>query len=117
MHLDIGVIPTPQVEDVLFKVPKNFLIRDSSLFETTFACPSGSEDAEGVTEARPIVLPSVKVEEFEILMDFYHDWSVPAPPVTKNEGPIQLLTRLQDGQRKPDAANDSWGATQAEIQI
>ncbi|TEB32651.1 hypothetical protein FA13DRAFT_1708692 [Coprinellus micaceus] len=74
-----------RVEDVIFKVPKNFLTRDSSLFETIFACPPGSEEAEGVNEARPIVLPDATMEEFEILMDFYHEWP--------------------DGPRKPDEAD------------
>lgn len=77
-HVDARLIPSLQVEDILFKVPKNFPTRDSSLFETMFACG-------GVNEARPIVLPDVTAEEFEILMDFYHEWSF-IPTATMIEG-------------------------------
>ncbi|KAJ3527411.1 hypothetical protein NMY22_g9802 [Coprinellus aureogranulatus] len=66
-----------KVENVLFKVPKGFLTRDSSLFETLFSCPPGSENPEGASEDKPIVLPEVKVEEFETIMDFYHEWMDP----------------------------------------
>ncbi|KAJ3527172.1 hypothetical protein NMY22_g9881 [Coprinellus aureogranulatus] len=63
-----------KVENVLFKVPKGFLTRDSSLFETLFLCPPGAGGPEGASEDRPIVLPDVKVEELETIMDFYHEW-------------------------------------------
>ena len=70
----IGPSHSNKVEDVLFKVPKLFLIRDSSLFDTMFSCPHGSEEPEGMAEERPIVLPDVEVKEFETLMDFYYEW-------------------------------------------
>lgn len=86
-HDEIGSVEKPQrhshdyfedgifilkVEDVFFKVQKYLLARDSSVFEGMFACPPGSEGAQGSSEGTAIPLPGVKVEEMEALMEFYY---------------------------------------------
>ena len=38
-----------------------------------FSCPPDSTGLEGRTEDKPIVLPDVKPEEFEALLDYFYE--------------------------------------------
>ena len=58
---------------ILFKVHKHFLERESSVFKTMFSCPPDSAGPEGATEDKPIVLPGVKADEFEALLDYFYE--------------------------------------------
>ncbi|EKM57326.1 uncharacterized protein PHACADRAFT_81201, partial [Phanerochaete carnosa HHB-10118-sp] len=59
---------------MLFKVHRHFLIRDSEFFRGLFACPlPPGEEAEGQSDAKPIVLYGVTVHEFRCLLRFYYD--------------------------------------------
>jgi len=55
-----------QVEDALFKVPKNHFTT-SSVFATIFTLPSGENDAEG-TEDKPFILHGISEVDFESLL-------------------------------------------------
>ena len=38
-----------------------------------FSLPQGDQAAEGDTDQKPIPLPGVKREEFEILLDYFYE--------------------------------------------
>lgn len=62
------------VEETLFKVHRHFLTRDSEFFRGLFDCPvPPNEEAEGRSDARPIILYGVTIHEFRCLLRFYYD--------------------------------------------
>ncbi|KAJ2922399.1 hypothetical protein H1R20_g14696, partial [Candolleomyces eurysporus] len=62
-----------KVESTLFRVHKYFLIKESEVFQSMFSCPPDAAGPEGQTADRPIVLPEVKVLEFEALLDVFYE--------------------------------------------
>lgn len=62
----------PQVEDTLFKVPRDkFIMSEDSVFTTMFRLPQ-SKDSEGLDDSHPIRLPGVASAEFERLLSFLY---------------------------------------------
>jgi hypothetical protein len=53
-----------QVEDTLFKVPRQQFLR-SPIFKTTFTLPAGESKAEGHSDNHPFQLQGVKKAAFE----------------------------------------------------
>ncbi|KAJ2919704.1 hypothetical protein MD484_g666, partial [Candolleomyces efflorescens] len=62
-----------KVENSLFRVHKHYLIKESEVFQSMFSCPPDTAGPEGCTEDKPIVLPEVKVQEFEALLDVFYE--------------------------------------------
>ncbi|RXW19668.1 hypothetical protein EST38_g6174 [Candolleomyces aberdarensis] len=62
-----------EVESTLFRVHKHYLIKESEVFQSMFSCPPDAAGPEGKTVDRPIVLPEVKVLEFEALLDVFYE--------------------------------------------
>ncbi|KAF7309182.1 hypothetical protein MKEN_01120800 [Mycena kentingensis (nom. inval.)] len=62
---------TLQVEDTLFQIPASCLERNSKVFADMFKLPQGDDDSkiEGKSDANPIHLPGVSVNEFENLLE------------------------------------------------
>ncbi|KAG6836945.1 hypothetical protein H0H93_000835 [Arthromyces matolae] len=60
------------VQNTLFKIHRYFLTRESDVFGGMFAVPPPPEGAEGNSDDCPIVLPEVKVSEFEALLDYFY---------------------------------------------
>jgi hypothetical protein len=60
-----------QVENQFFKVHRYFLVQESDVFKWMFACPAGSSDPDGFSDARAIPLPGVTCAEMEALQDFF----------------------------------------------
>ncbi|CAA7260395.1 unnamed protein product [Cyclocybe aegerita] len=57
------------VEDVLFKVPKSYLVSESTVFETMFSLPQNQDEmVEGETDHHPIKLEGVKHDDFKHLL-------------------------------------------------
>ncbi|KIP04822.1 hypothetical protein PHLGIDRAFT_109062 [Phlebiopsis gigantea 11061_1 CR5-6] len=80
------------VERCLFRVHRHFLTRNSEFFRGLFACPvPPGEDAEGRTDANPIVLYGVTTQEFRCLLRFFYD-STYSKPVDTLEDWIALLS-------------------------
>lgn len=57
-----------QVENRLYKVPKRKFVDGSEVFRDMFALPADSTTVEGQTDEKPIVLESIKKDEFEPLL-------------------------------------------------
>lgn len=55
------------MEDCLFRVPREPLEAESTVFRDMFLLPQG-ETVEGLTDANPVVLPGVSKEDFEQLL-------------------------------------------------
>ncbi|RXW12282.1 hypothetical protein EST38_g13572 [Candolleomyces aberdarensis] len=62
-----------KVESTLFRVHKHYLIKESEVFHSMFSCPPDAAGPEGQTADRPIVLPEVKIVEFEALLDVFYE--------------------------------------------
>ncbi|KAJ7111433.1 hypothetical protein C8R44DRAFT_799481 [Mycena epipterygia] len=60
------------VDDHLFKVHRHFLVAESDVFSTMFACPPGASGPDGLCDARAIPLPGIACAEFEALLDFFY---------------------------------------------
>ncbi|KAJ3508820.1 hypothetical protein NLJ89_g5545 [Agrocybe chaxingu] len=57
------------VEDVLFKIPKSYLVSESAVFETMFSLPQNQDEpVEGETDHHPIQLEGVKHDDFKQLL-------------------------------------------------
>ncbi|KAF7356257.1 hypothetical protein MVEN_00957200 [Mycena venus] len=60
---------TFEVEDRLFKVPRNSFERRSEIFATTFTLPPGDGiHAEGQSDENPVVLEGIRSRDFEALL-------------------------------------------------
>ncbi|KXN92900.1 hypothetical protein AN958_07989 [Leucoagaricus sp. SymC.cos] len=58
------------VDGHLYRVHRHYLLEESEVFRGMFhSQPGGKTDYEGTSDERPILLPDVKKEEFEVLMD------------------------------------------------
>ncbi|KAF7296377.1 hypothetical protein HMN09_01107800 [Mycena chlorophos] len=57
-------------ENVLFKVQRSLLMRDSPLFSTLFGLPQGQLPAEGQSDAYPIVLAGDTASDFRALLTY-----------------------------------------------
>ena len=63
-----GLIIRTKVDNKLFRVHKRLLVgSESSAFASMFSLPP-SQDAEGQTDEKPIILKGDRPEEFEALM-------------------------------------------------
>ncbi|KIJ27536.1 hypothetical protein M422DRAFT_784864 [Sphaerobolus stellatus SS14] len=56
------------VQNVLFKVHRTILSRDSSAFETLFRLPSGKQAVEGTRDSDPVILQGDTPEQFRSLL-------------------------------------------------
>lgn len=57
-----------QVENDLFKIPRNYFVKNSQTFRTVFTLPPGDVDAEGVSDDHPFELRGIKAKDFESLL-------------------------------------------------
>ncbi|RXW19667.1 hypothetical protein EST38_g6173, partial [Candolleomyces aberdarensis] len=62
-----------KVEGTLFRVHKHFLNKESEAFQSMFFHPPDAAGPDGRSADRPIVLPDVKVLEFEALLDVFYE--------------------------------------------
>ncbi|KZT07588.1 uncharacterized protein LAESUDRAFT_724539 [Laetiporus sulphureus 93-53] len=72
---DAAPIKEPQLahEEIIYKVHRYFLERDSEIFRTMFSCPPVNGVSEGDSEDTAILLPEVTQEEIDTLLSFlYH---------------------------------------------
>lgn len=54
-----------QVENTLFRVPKDRLASNSDIFRTMFTLPSGDDcQQEGHDDHNPLILQGIKADEF-----------------------------------------------------
>ncbi|KIJ36633.1 hypothetical protein M422DRAFT_50958 [Sphaerobolus stellatus SS14] len=63
------------VQNMLFKVHRTILSRDSSAFETLFRLPSGKQAVEGTRDSDPVILQGDTPEQFRSLL-----WSLYSLP-------------------------------------
>ncbi|KAG9082762.1 hypothetical protein FS749_006586 [Ceratobasidium sp. UAMH 11750] len=61
-----------QVEDVLFRIDVSRLASHSEVFSGMLGLPSGSDGAEGTSDANPVKLPQIKAEEFRSLLYLFY---------------------------------------------
>ncbi|KAJ3527408.1 hypothetical protein NMY22_g9801 [Coprinellus aureogranulatus] len=96
-----------QVEGgVLFKVHKHFLQRESSVFQSMFSCPPESAGPEGTADNKPIVLPEVKAEEFEALLDYFYE----PPRSLENALPSSWLCKEATAENEEGKAEQTFTA-------
>jgi hypothetical protein len=60
-----------QVEDTLFKVPRQQFLQ-SPIFKTTFTLPAGESNAEGLSDDCPFQLQGVTKAAFESLLQIMY---------------------------------------------
>ncbi|KAK0241277.1 hypothetical protein EDD85DRAFT_934305 [Armillaria nabsnona] len=61
-----------QVEDTLFRIPKQHLVGKSEAFDSMLSLPQGGSEPEGVSDDRPIQLSGIKKIDFERLLQVLH---------------------------------------------
>ncbi|OCH91166.1 hypothetical protein OBBRIDRAFT_546296 [Obba rivulosa] len=66
-----------KVESTLFQIHTYLLERDSEIFaeREMFSMPPEKTGAEGISEAKPIILSQITKHDIESLLDFLHDES------------------------------------------
>jgi hypothetical protein len=61
-----------EVEGMLFNVPRQNFIKDSEIFRTMYQLPQGTEDVEGSSDTRPLVLKGVTAVDFEAFLSILY---------------------------------------------
>lgn len=61
------------VENTFFKVHRYFLARESEVFRMMFSCPNPGDGQEGMDNSKPIYLPGITCQQFEVLLDFLYE--------------------------------------------
>ncbi|EKM75367.1 hypothetical protein AGABI1DRAFT_116395 [Agaricus bisporus var. burnettii JB137-S8] len=67
------------VEDKLFKVHRHYFIQGSEIFRDMFSQTKTPEEAEGMSDDKPIILPNVTVKEFKTLLRYFYAMTLPMP--------------------------------------
>ncbi|KAG2039834.1 hypothetical protein BDR03DRAFT_825379, partial [Suillus americanus] len=81
-----------QVEDCLFRVPRDTLESQSDVFRDLFLLPVQADKAEGCSDTDPIVLEGILKEEFQSLMKVLY----PMPLTRLPPSPDALPSTLEE---------------------
>ncbi|EKM75366.1 hypothetical protein AGABI1DRAFT_132267 [Agaricus bisporus var. burnettii JB137-S8] len=65
------------VDNQLFKVHRHFFIEGSQIFRDMFSQGKTCEEAEGMSDDKPILLPNVTVKEFKTLLRYFYAMKSP----------------------------------------
>lgn len=62
-----------QVENTLFKIPRNGFEQESEVFRDMFSLPSGEDESlEGASDGNPIILEDVQAAAFRLLLQMMY---------------------------------------------
>jgi hypothetical protein len=62
------MVKSAETKDTLFKVPRLYFERNSSVFRDMFALPPGGKQVEGTNDENPIKLESIQKVDFQSLL-------------------------------------------------
>ncbi|KAK0226388.1 hypothetical protein IW262DRAFT_1457617 [Armillaria fumosa] len=80
-----------QVEDTLFRIPKQYLAGKSEAFDSMLSLPQGGSEPEGISDERPIQLSGIKKIDFERLLQILHPIDAMKQPELSINGWVSVL--------------------------
>ncbi|KAK0486271.1 hypothetical protein IW261DRAFT_1454674 [Armillaria novae-zelandiae] len=80
-----------QVEDTLFRIPKQYLFGQSEAFDAMLSLPQGGHEPEGTSDERPIQLSGIKKTDFEQLLQVLHPIDATKQPELSINGWVSVL--------------------------